>query len=80
MRSPLKPITSALLDEGMLDAFGFEHPSPRLRSSARNILKFRGFILRFFPHRQQPNFYIDSPIWSYPDGYEIAQIGPPENR
>ncbi|MDF5727524.1 MAG: oxygenase MpaB family protein [Rhizonema sp. PD38] len=80
MRSPLKPVTSALLDERMLDAFGFEHPSQWLRNSVTNILKFRSFILRFFPHRQQSNFYIDSPIRSYPDGYEITQIGPPENR
>jgi hypothetical protein len=79
MRSPLKPVTYALLDNTMLDAFGFEHPPQWLRLSVANSLKLRGKVLRFFPPRNQPNFFIDSPTRSYPTGYEIANLGPSEN-
>ncbi len=79
MRSPLKPTTSALLDDTMLNAFGFEYPSQWLRSSVASILKLRARLLRFFPPRNQPNFFIDSPTRSYPTGYEIANLGPSEN-
>ena len=79
MRSPLKPVIYALLDNPMLDAFGFEHPPQWLRLSVANSLKLRGKVLRFFPPRNQPNFFIDSPTRSYPTGYEIANLGPSEN-
>jgi hypothetical protein len=78
MRSPLKPVVYALLDDTMLDAFGFEHPAPFWRSLVANILKFRARILRFFPPRNQPIFFIDSHIRSYPTGYDIANLGPAE--
>ncbi|GBE90441.1 oxygenase MpaB family protein [Nostoc cycadae] len=76
MEKPLKPIIYALLDETMLDAFGFEHPSPLLRSSIVRLLKFRARLMHLLPPRSQTNFYIDSPIPSYPNGYEIANVGP----
>lgn len=76
MHSALKPATLALLDDSMLDAFGFEHPSNLLRNAVANSLKIRARILRLFPPRLSPDFYIDSPIRSYPDGYEIANVGP----
>lgn len=79
MRSAIKPGIYALLDDTMLDAFGFPYPSPLLRSVMVSLLKIRAKLIRLFPPRNQPNFYIDSPIPSYPTGYEIANVGPPEN-
>jgi hypothetical protein len=64
----------------MLDAFGFEHPSQLLRTAIASILKLRGLTLRFLPPHQQSQFFSDSPIRSYPNGYEIANLGPPENK
>lgn len=78
MRSLLIPMIYALLDETMLNAFGFTHPSPALRSTVANILKLRARLLRFLPPRTQPNFYIDSPTRTYPNGYEIKTLGPVE--
>ncbi|BAZ28279.1 hypothetical protein NIES4074_07100 [Cylindrospermum sp. NIES-4074] len=80
MRSPLKPFIYALLDETMLDAFGFEHPSPMLRQSLATILKLRARVLRFFPPRHKPEFFIDFPTRTYPHGYEITNLGPAEKR
>ncbi|MBG1243880.1 oxygenase MpaB family protein [Nostoc sp. NZL] len=79
MRSSIKPGIYALLDDTMLDAFGFPYPSPLLRSVMVSLLKIRAKLIRLFPPRNQPNFYIDSPIPSYPTGYEIANVGPSEN-
>lgn len=75
MRKPLKPLIYALLDEAMLDAFGFEHPSPLLRSSMVRLLRLRAKLMQLFPPRNHPDFYIDSPIPSYPHGYDIANVG-----
>ncbi|MDZ8135822.1 MAG: oxygenase MpaB family protein [Nostoc sp. DedQUE04] len=79
MSFALKPLVYALLDDVMLDAFGFEHPSPFLRSLLANILKIRARLLRYFPPRNQPYYFIDHAIRSYPDGYKIANVGPAEN-
>jgi hypothetical protein len=79
MRSSIKPGIYALLDDTMLDAFGFPYPSPLLRSAMVSLLRIRAKLIRLFPPRNQPNFYIDSPIPSYPTGYEIANVGPSEN-
>jgi ER-bound oxygenase mpaB/B'/Rubber oxygenase, catalytic domain len=78
MRSLLKPVTHALLDDTMLDAFGFEHPPQILRWFLANSLKVRARVLRFFPPQNQPQFFIDSPTRTYPSGYEIANLGPEE--
>jgi ER-bound oxygenase mpaB/B'/Rubber oxygenase, catalytic domain len=76
MKKPLKPITCTLLDDTILDAFGFEHPTPFLRHTVENILKFRAKILQFFPPRNQAYFLIDSPTRTYPTGYEIDNLDP----
>ena len=79
MRSPLKPAIYALLDNTMLDAFGFEHPPQWLRLIIANSLKLRAKVLRFLPPRNQSNFFIDSPTRTYPTGYEIANLGSSDN-
>lgn len=79
MRTSLKPVIYALLDDTMLDAFGFKYPSPLLRSLVASVLKLRARVLRFFPPRNQPHFFIDSPIRSYPTGYDIANLGSAKN-
>jgi hypothetical protein len=78
IESPLKPVVYTLLDDTMLDAFGFEHPSQLLCWGVETTLKLRGHVLRFLPPRKQPNFFIDSPTHTYPSGYEIANLGPIE--
>ncbi len=56
-------------------AFGFEKSPKYIQNSVENILKIRGKLLYFFPPRLSPDFYIDSPIRSYPNGYEIENVG-----
>lgn len=77
LRPLIKPAVYAMLDERMLDAFGFPHQPQILRSIVQNSLKLRGKILRFFPPRKQPSFYTDFHHLSYPNGYQMTDLGPP---
>jgi hypothetical protein len=76
LRPILKPGTNALLDDTMLEAFGFSPPPLLVRWSIAACLKFRARVLRFLPPRKQPNFFTDSPVRSYPNGYDISNLGP----
>lgn len=66
------------MDETVLSAFGFERPPQILCWVVDNTLKFRSRLLRLFPPLEHPQFPIDSPIRSYPTGYKISELGPPE--
>lgn len=78
---PLAPLVRrgiyALLDDAMIEAFGF--PTPRLleRRLVRGVLKARGRLVRLLPPRRTPRFFTDLPNRTYPDGYEISRLGPP---
>jgi len=74
----LRPAVYALLDNAMLDAFGFPHPSQFLRSLLTVTLKTRARALRFFPPRTQPYIYVEQAKHrAYPNGYTLEQLGPP---
>jgi hypothetical protein len=70
----------AMLDERMLQAFGFPRPLPFLPPLARFALKLRGKFVRFLPPRKKPHFFTDIPNRTYPHGYEISKLGPPRLR
>jgi hypothetical protein len=67
----------ALLDDAMLEAFGFPKPLPATRPLIRGGLKLRGRIMRWLPPRREPHFFTDNPNRTHPRGYEIAKLGPP---
>jgi hypothetical protein len=73
-----KPLVYSIMDETVLLAFGFERPPEFLRWVVTNILKLRGKIWRLLPPIEHPEFAIDSPICSYPNGYKISELGPAE--
>ncbi len=77
LRPVLKPAVYGWLDDRMLDAFGFPQPSPNQRQRVEQLLRLRGRLLRHFPPRTEPDFYVDLPSRSYPQGYELADLGPP---
>ncbi len=80
LRPILKPSVNALLDDTMLEAFGFS-PSPMaMRWGVAACLKLRARVLRLLPPRNQPDFFTDSPVRSYPNGYDISELGSPPIR
>ncbi|HEY9675916.1 MAG TPA: oxygenase MpaB family protein [Waterburya sp.] len=76
LRPAIAPAIYAMLDDTMLQVFGLPQAPALLRSSIAIILRLRSRLLRLFPPRQQPDFFTDSPTRTYPNGYEISQLGP----
>jgi hypothetical protein len=68
----------AMLDDRMLEAFGFPRLFGFMPTLARFALKLRGKFVRLLPPRKKPHFFTDIPNRTYPRGYEIPELGPPE--
>jgi ER-bound oxygenase mpaB/B'/Rubber oxygenase, catalytic domain len=66
----------ALLDDSMIEAFGFPKPFPGTRPLLRAMLKARALLLRHMPARRKPDFFTDHPNRTHPEGYEISRLGP----
>jgi hypothetical protein len=72
----VKAFSFGLMDEPLLDAFRYPHPSPALRRAARAALRARARALRLAPPRMAPQLLEDMPnIRSYPDGYRTEELG-----
>lgn len=78
---PLAPVVRvaihALLDDAMLDAFGFPHPPRAMRAFVSGALRLRARALRLFPARTSKDFITGKPQRSWPNGYRISDLGPP---
>lgn len=70
----------ALLDDTMLEAFGFPRPHPLLSRTVSGSLALRGRLVRFLPARRQPHFFTDGRNRTHPKGYAIAGLGPDRLR
>ena len=76
LRPLIKGFVPGLLDERMLRAFGFATPSPLIRHLLESSLKLKGYFSRLLPPRKEPDFYTEASIPSYPQGYELKDLGP----
>jgi len=72
------PAIHALLDDVLLDAFGFPHPPRALRRSVEAALRLRGWLCAHVPERRTPKIRTRMKHRSYPHGYQIETLGPPE--
>lgn len=68
----------AMLDDAMITSFGFPKPLPLTRPLVRRLLRLRGRLVRWLPPRRSAHFFTDAPTRTYPNGYEIARLGPPK--
>ena len=50
----------AMLDDAMIEAFGFPKPLPVTRRVLRGGLKLRGRVVRWLPPRREPHFFTDA--------------------
>lgn len=82
MPRPFAPVVRrviyALLDDPLVDAFGFPRPSGLMRRLVEGALRLRARALRWLPTRRRPRFRTEMRHPTYPDGYTIEQLGPPE--
>jgi ER-bound oxygenase mpaB/B'/Rubber oxygenase, catalytic domain len=67
----------ALLDDRLIEAFGFPRPSRLMRWVVPGALRLRAAFVRFLPPRKDPRRRTEMQHPSYPDGYVIEQLGPP---
>ena len=71
-----EPFVYALMDEPLLDAFGFPRPSPGMRRFVEGALKRRARLLRLWPERRKPCLRTTLKRPTYPKGYRIEDLGP----
>lgn len=72
----VKTFAFGLMDEPLLDAFRYPHPSPATRRASRTALRARARVLRLAPPRTRPKLLEDMPnIRSYPDGHRTEELG-----
>jgi hypothetical protein len=66
----------ALLEDAVIDAFGFPQPSAAMRRLVGGALRLRAAVARRLPARRRPRLRTEMRHRSYPDGYRIEQLGP----
>ena len=80
---PLAPLVRstiyALLDDALIEAFGFPRPSTTMRWLVPMALRLRARLLRLLPPRRRPRLRTEMRRSAYPEGYTIERIGPPTN-
>ena len=74
----VRPAIHAVLDDSVVEAFGFPRPSRALRVLMSAALKTRAWVLRWLPRRRRPLLRTQIKHRTYPEGYHIEQLGPPE--
>jgi hypothetical protein len=77
LRPAVEPMVYALMDERMINAFGFKASSPQVTTLVESLLRFRGLLQCYLPPRQAPDFYADVVQHSYPQGHTLENLGPP---
>ncbi|MGH8502162.1 MAG: oxygenase MpaB family protein [Gammaproteobacteria bacterium] len=75
-RPLVRRVIHALLDDTLIEAFGFPRPSRIMRGLVTGSLRLRGRLSGWLPVRQQPRLRTELIHRSYPAGYEIGRLGP----
>lgn len=69
---------SAILDDPLIDALGFQRPTAVERKAAELALRSRGRAVRLLPPRKKPRRRVDQKHRSYPNGWKMEDLGPAE--
>ena len=79
--SPLvRSAIHALLDDRLIEAFGFQRPSPLMRRLVPGALRLRARWVRLLPPQKRPRLRTEIRHPTYPDGYVIEELGPAETN
>jgi hypothetical protein len=66
----------ALLEDRLVEAFGFPKPAPPMRALIAALLRLRARLAGLLPQRRAPRLRTAMARPTYPAGYRIDQIGP----
>ena len=69
----------AMLDDELIAGFGFPKPSRFMRWLVPATLRLRAGAVRWLPERGTPCLRTAMKNRTYPAGYKIDELGPPEN-
>ena len=67
----------ALLDDRLIESFGFPQPSQLMRRLVPGALRLRARFVRLLPPLKEPRLRTDMGHPTYPQGYVIEHLGPP---
>ena len=73
---PVDVFSRALMDEPLLEAFGYRAPPAVVTRASRAALRLRGRAERLLPARRTP-LHVEDLRWirSYPDGFDVERLG-----
>lgn len=79
--APIRPLVRegiyALIDEPLREAFGFPKAHSSMMALVESGMNARStFVRMFFPPRRKPWYFTTHPNRTYPNGYEIENLGP----
>jgi hypothetical protein len=77
LRPLIRPAVLALLDDELLDAFGYRHPPAWLRRGLDLALRARARVVARLPRRATPRLLTRQRHRSYPGGYRLEELGVP---
>jgi hypothetical protein len=78
LRPLVRPAIYAMMDDPLIEAFGFPRPSWSMRTLVHGALRLRARVQRWWPARRRPFLRSELPLRSYPQGCRIEDLGPPE--
>jgi len=67
----------ALLDDRLIESFGFPQPSRLMRRLVPGALRLRAGCVRLLPPLKEPRLRTEMGHPTYPQGYVIERLGPP---
>jgi hypothetical protein len=70
------PALYAVMDDRLLDAFGFPRPNLAIRRAVERALRARARLVRMLPPRRRPRMRTAMGRRSYPGGWRIEELGP----
>jgi hypothetical protein len=73
---PVDVFSRALMDEPLLEAFGYRAPPAAVTRASRAALRLRGRAERLLPARRHP-MHVEDLRWirTYPDGFDVERLG-----
>jgi hypothetical protein len=71
-----RPAIYAMMDDALIENFGFPRPHRLTRSLVHGALRLRGWLSGLLPARKTPRLRTEMEHPSYPGGYVIEELGP----
>jgi hypothetical protein len=75
-RPLVRHVIHAILDDKLIEVFGFPRPSRIIRKLVASALRMRVRLSGWLPPRKDPRLRTELPHRSYAAGYEIGRLGP----